>query len=118
MHLLVDEPLRHRLDRQTTIHLHDLTLEVLVLQLQELNLALQVENNLFFLVHLNYWLVLNVHCACRIIQSRNRLIGVYLRGRDAGNHQCSGCSTQTILQQHRQFRITERNILEVLRRLL
>ena len=78
MHLLVHKALRHRLDGQAAVQLHDLALEVLILQLQELDLSLQVEDHLLLRVDLDDRLVLDVHRARRIIQCRNGLVRVCL----------------------------------------
>ena len=78
VHLLVNKALWHRLNGQTAVQLHDLALEILVLQLKELVLTLQVEYNMLLRVDLYNRLVLNVHCACRVIQCRNCLVGVRL----------------------------------------
>ena len=76
--MLVDESLRHGLDWQATIQLHDLALEVLILELQQLSLALQIEYHLLLGVHLNNRLVLDVHSARRIVQRRDGLVSVRL----------------------------------------
>ena len=78
MHLLVDESLRHGLDWHATIQLHDLALEVLILELQQLSLALQVEDDLLFGVHLNNGLVFNIHSTRRIVQRGDSLVSISL----------------------------------------
>ena len=69
VHLLVDDPLRHRVHRLAAIELHDCALEVLVLHLEQLDLTLQVEDHLLFAVHLDDRLVLDVHGSGRLVQS-------------------------------------------------
>lgn len=76
MHLLVDESLRHGLDWHATIQLHDLALEVLVFELQQLSLTLQVEDDLLFGVHLNNGLVFDIHSTRCIIQRGDGLVSV------------------------------------------
>lgn len=97
MHLLVDEALRHWLDGQAAIQLHNLPFEVLVLELQQLDLTLQIEDDLLLGVHLHDGLVLDVHSASGIIQCRYRFIRIRLRRRHACNHERTGRAAQTIL---------------------
>ena len=113
MHLLVNESLRHGLNWIAAIQLHDLTLEVLVLEMQQLNFTLQVEDDLLLGVHLNNGLVFDIHGTRRIIQRGDGLVRVHLRRRHACNHECARRTTQAILQQHGQLGVTEWNIFLV-----
>ena len=69
VHLLVNETLRHRVHRLAAIELHHRALEVLVLHLEQLDFAFQVENNLLLAVDLDDRLVLDVHSSGRVVQS-------------------------------------------------
>ena len=111
MHLLLEELLIYWLDWLTSIKTSNLFLEVFVLHLYQLNLTFQIENDLFFGVHHDHWLVLDVHGTSGVVQSGDGFVDVDFRWTDAGDHESFGLPTQTILQQHGKFTISERNIL-------
>ena len=66
--LLIEELLRHRLYWHAAIKSSNLLIEVAVLHFKKLNLAFQIEDNLFFSIHLKYWLILDIHSPCCIIK--------------------------------------------------
>ena len=89
MHLLINESLRHWLDWHASIQMHNLSLQILVLHLEQLYFPFEIENYLFFGIYLDDGFVLNIHRSSRKIKCRYRLIPITLRRTNASNKQCS-----------------------------
>lgn len=110
---LIQHLSRHWLNRLSSIQSGNLFFEVIIFHSKKLYLPFQVEDNLLFGIHLQNWLVLNIHCSCSVIQSGNSFIYICFWWRDTCNHESFRGSTKTVLEKHGKFGISEGNILMI-----
>ena len=103
VHLLLHHLNWHWLYWLSAIQTCHLLFQIGVFHFQKLNLPLETEDYLLFGVHLQNWLVLDVHGPRCIIQGRNSLIDISFRGGNTSNHESFRGSTQTVLKKHRQL---------------
>jgi hypothetical protein len=76
--LLIEELLGHRLYWHAAIKSSYLLIEVAILHFKELDFAFQIEDNLFFCIHLKHWLILDIHSPRCIIKCRDCFINIRL----------------------------------------